>query len=235
MRNAIVIGATGDVGHGVTKVLLAEGYQVIAVGRTQERLDSLRSEFSSDANLQVVLGSVADMELGKIAAEKALAFGPADVVITSVNIGTVRSSIFDLSPSEITTPLHDNVKMHFSAARSFIPIIKPGGVYLGIGGGMADLIFPGMVASSICQAALRNFYRFLAQEPTCCDIHIRQLILYSMIAGKSRLAQADPLWITDDEVGKHVSVVLSDLKMFEGPILALRSRRQIGSPESKPQ
>jgi short-subunit dehydrogenase len=70
--NAVVIGATGDVGRGIAKALLADGYQVIAVGRAQGRLDALRSDFPTDAKMQTVVGSVADEETGKAAAERVL-------------------------------------------------------------------------------------------------------------------------------------------------------------------
>ena len=73
--NAVVIGATGDVGRGIAKALLADGYQVIAVGRTQGKLDALRSDFPADAKMQAVVGSVADEGTGKAAAERVLAFG----------------------------------------------------------------------------------------------------------------------------------------------------------------
>ena len=221
-KNAIVIGATGDVGRGVTKALLSDGYQVIAVGRMREKLDAFRSEFPANAKMETVVGSVADEEAGKTVAERALAFGAPQVVVTSVNGATAPKPVFDLSTAEIAAALRDNVLSHYAAAKSFIPIIPAGGVYIGIGGGMADLIFPGMVAVSMGQAALRNFYRFLAKEPACQNIHVRELMLYSMIAGKSNAGAAETTWITDDEVGQHVSAVLADLGAFEGPILTLK-------------
>jgi NAD(P)-dependent dehydrogenase (short-subunit alcohol dehydrogenase family) len=233
--NAVVIGATGDVGRGIAKALLADGYQVIAVGRTQGKLDALRSDFPADAKMQAVVGSVADEETGKAAAERVLAFGVPQVVVTTVNGDTTPKPVFDLSTTEVGAALRDNVLTHYAAAKSFIPIIPTGGVYLGVGGGMADLIFPGMVALSMGQAALRNFYRFLAKDPACQNIHVRELMLYSIIAGKSNAGAVEPTWITDDEVGKHVSAILSNLDAFEGPILTVKSRKQIGLPERKPQ
>ena len=137
------------------------------------------------------------------------------------------------SRAQVAAALRDNVLSHYAAAKSFIPIIPTGGVYLGIGGGMADLIFPGMVAVSMGQAALRNFYRFLVKDPACQNIHVRELMLYSMIAGKSNAGVAEPTWITDDEVGQHLSAILSDLDAFEGTILTVKSRKQIGLPEMR--
>jgi NAD(P)-dependent dehydrogenase (short-subunit alcohol dehydrogenase family) len=140
--NAVVIGATGDVGRGIAKALLADGYQVIAVGRTQGKLDALRSDFPADAKMQAVVGSVADEETGKAAAERVLAFGVPQVVVTTVNGDTTPKPVFDLSTTEVGAALRDNVLTHYAAAKSFIPIIPTSGVYLGVGGGMADLIFP---------------------------------------------------------------------------------------------
>jgi NAD(P)-dependent dehydrogenase (short-subunit alcohol dehydrogenase family) len=233
-KNAVVIGATGDVGRGIAKALLADRYQVIAVGRTRDKLDALRSEFPADVRMQTVVGSVADEEVGKLAAEQVLAFGAPHVVVTSVNGITTPKPVFDFSTAEVAASLRDSVLSHYAAAKCFIPILPAGGVYLGIGGGMADFIYPGMVTASMVQAALRNFYRFLAKEPACKDIHVRELMLYSIIAGKSNADAVDPTWITDDECGRHVSAVLADLSTFDGPILTVKSRKQIGLPERKP-
>jgi hypothetical protein len=63
---------------------------------------------------------------------------------------------------------------------------------------------------------------------------IRELLLYAMIAGESKRDVAEPHWITAEEVGRHVGAIIADPAPFEGPILSLKSRRQIGIPERKP-
>jgi hypothetical protein len=51
-----------------------------------------------------------------------------------------------------------------------------------------------------------------------------------MIAETSNRGVAESTWMTDRQVGKLVSAMLSDLAAFDGPMLILKSRKQIGLP-----
>ena len=54
-----------------------------------------------------------------------------------------------------------------------------------------------------------------------------------MVNGESKRASADPAWLTDVEVGRHVCAVLADPAAFPDPVTALKSRDQVGRPEGK--
>lgn len=232
-RNAVIIGATGDVGTGMVKALLADGFRVVAMGRNQQRLEALRTAFGVEAALETVTGSIASEELAHAAAERVRAFGAPSVVIVSVSGQAAAVPLVDLSSADLARVFGDDLLPHLIAAKAFLPILSEGGVYLGIGGGMADLTVPGMAAISMAQAAQRALFRYLAKEPAWRNVHVRELMLYSMIAGKSKAAMAEPHWITADEVGQHVRAILADLATFEGPVLTLKSRKQVGQPERK--
>jgi hypothetical protein len=86
----------------------------------------------------------------------------------------------------------------------------------------------------MAQAAQRMLFRYLSQEYEGRSLMIKELLLYSMINGESKRDQAEPHWISAEEVGCHVVAILSDTASFEGPILSLKSRKQVGQPERKP-
>jgi NAD(P)-dependent dehydrogenase (short-subunit alcohol dehydrogenase family) len=230
-RNAVVIGATGDVGRGVCKQLCANDYNVVAVGRSQQKLDELEAALRCGDRLRTLAGSVADESGAEALVARMKSIVDPDVVITTVGGTLDQRSIFDQSTRDIADAFAANVLPHYAAAKAFIPNMKPGSVYIGIGGGMADHILPGMVSMSMSQAALRNFYLHLVKDPACSRIHVRELMLYSIINGSSRRGPVDERWITDDDVGKHLISILSDLAAFDGPILTLKSRRQVGLPQ----
>jgi NADP-dependent 3-hydroxy acid dehydrogenase YdfG len=52
-KSVAVSGATGGIGESVVEALAAAGYRVLAIGRSQEKLDALRSRF--DGVVPVVL------------------------------------------------------------------------------------------------------------------------------------------------------------------------------------
>jgi len=231
MEIAVVVGATGDVGTGVVAALLKGGFQVIAVGRSQDRLDDLKAFLGSPRDLRSLVGSVASEDAAQAIAQKVLAVGQPSAVVVTINGKPVAMPLPELTASDLMQTFRENVAPHLVAAKTLIPILSDGGVYLGIGGGMADLTFPGMTAISAAQAAQRSLFRYLATDPAYGNSHVRELILYSMIAGRSKTGVAQAHWISADEVGTHVTTILSDPKSFEGPILTLKSRKQVGQPE----
>ena len=232
MKNILVIGATGDVGQGICVALLDAGCRVIGSSRSAQNLDALKKRISSHGSMDILPGSVAtEAEATALCdAAKTLA-GTLDGVVTSVNSRVGKLPLIQRKPDEIAAHLQGNLIPHFIAARTFIPAIVDGGMYLAIGGGMADMIVPGNGLSTITQGAQRNMLRMIAREARGGPVKIRELLLYSHITGESNRIGADPAWFTDEECGRHVVAVLNQPDLFPGPVLALKSREQVGKPE----
>lgn len=229
-RTAVILGATGTVGQGITKKLLHAGWRVIAVARDTARLDALCQEHPA---IEIVQGSVeSETAATELAARVQKVASRIEAVVASMNLPHSNIRLLDASTGQLEEILKGNLVVHHSAARAFLPLLAPGGRYVGIGGGMADFTFPGMGPVSICQAAQRNLYRFFAMETEHDDLSVVELILVSMIVDPAHDATADPKQIRADEVGTHVRAVLEQPEQFPGPILMLRSRSQVGQPES---
>jgi len=217
------------VGLGIVAVLLAAGHRVIAVGRRQDALADLAGRHQSPA-LTIVAGGV-----GSAAAAAALAAELAplkpDAVVVTVNGFTGSGPVFALGSDELERVMHENLSAQLLAAQHLIPVVAEGGDYLGIGGGMAELVFPGNAAMSMAQAAQRALYAYLAKEGADRPVRIRELLLYSMITPGDLVIEDEPYRISAEEVGRHVEAVLNDPESFAGPILTLKSKKQIGLPE----
>ena len=127
--------------------------------------------------------------------------------------------------------IQGNLITHHCAARWLSPLLAPGGHYIGIGGGMADFTIPSVGPVSMCQAAQRNMFRFLAMETQDRGVSVVELMLFSHIVDPADEERANPREIRADEVGAHVRAVLEQPDIFLGPILALKSRKQIGQAE----
>jgi len=225
IRTAVIIGASGDVGRGVTEVLQAADWRVVAVARDLARLAGL-----GDIRLA---GDMSTPDRAAHAAEAVrAAVGQPDLVVASINGPVVNRSISVLDGAAFAATFAANVVPHVEAVRAFLPILASGGTYMAVGGGMADLVFPGTAAVSAAQAAQRMIFRHLSADPPRGDVRILELMLYSMIAGHGSAERAEPHWITAGEVGRHVLAVVADPAAFAGPILRLRSRKQVGLPET---
>lgn len=231
VKRLLVVGASGDVGQGVVAAALQGGWQVVAAGRGQQRLDKLRDKHSSD-RLAIVAGDLGSEETALAMWSAATAcFGAIDAVLVAVNAPNAARPTLDWQSGELLDVLRDNVITHFVAAKTFIPRLGEDGVYIGIGGGTADFVIPGMGQLSMAQAALRMMYRAIGRDYRGRGPAIRELIIVSMVNGESKRDKAAPDWVTDVEVGQHVCAIVTDPARFPGPILALKSRDQIGQSE----
>ncbi len=232
-RNAAIIGATGTVGRGIARVLAGAGWSVTLIGRDDAKLAAVNEELGGRGI--VVVGSVADDAAAlRTAAEAQTASGSFDAIITTINRPVSSQEALDMPGETLVDLFRENVATHHSAAKAFLPLLADKGRYIGIGGGMADFTVPGLVGVSVCQAAQRNLFRFLALEAGQIagkDVSVVELMLYSHIVDPADDATADPRGIRADEVGAHVLAGIERPEDFGGPILALKSRKQVGAAE----
>jgi NAD(P)-dependent dehydrogenase (short-subunit alcohol dehydrogenase family) len=205
-RTLAVVGATGDVGSGIVRAVLRRGWHVVAVARTAERLADLRAEHG-DA-VRTLVGSIAEEAAG---AQLADALGPVDAVVVAVSAGYPLHPIRDWTAQELNSFVGANIGPHLVAARHLLPIVRRGGDFLGIGGGMADLVLPKYVPLAISEAGRRQLYRGLVREDCGrSGVRIRELLIRAMVDGPSTRDRARPDWITDDEIGEHVADLLDE-------------------------
>jgi len=230
-KTVVVIGATGDVGRGIVEVLLRRGHQVAAAARNSARLAELLDELSHPDNLHAVSGALdSDERAAALVDRVRTIFASIDAVVVSVNTPRHPAPLLTRTSDSLTALIHGDLIVHYTAARAFIPVLKPGGVLMGIGGGSADFILRGGVPQSIGQAGLRMLYRGLAHELAEAAVQVRQLIIASVVNGRSTRAGADPQWVTDAEVGEQVAAVLEEPGAFPGPILRIARRNEGGRP-----
>ena len=222
-RTLAVIGASGDVGTGIVRSAVARGWRVAAIARTRAKLDALVAEHGSV--VRSVPGSIASEATG---AELAEQLGPVDAVVVAVSADFPMRPVLDWPLDELNELIAANVGAHLVAAKELLPLVREGGDFLGIGGGMADLVIPRFVPISIAQSAQRQLYRGLVREAgKTPPVRIRELLVSAMVSGPSSREHAQPDWITEDEIGEHVADLLDEPRGQEPgqPVLKLVSPR----------
>jgi NAD(P)-dependent dehydrogenase (short-subunit alcohol dehydrogenase family) len=226
----LVIGAGGDVGQGIVAAALASGRRVVAAGRDAKNLLPLAA-CHVGKQLACVAGDVSS-EAGAAGLweEAQNPFGGIRDVVISVNLPTRPRPLMEWSAEALSAQLAANLLTHFNALKTFRPRMAQEGMLLGIGGGTADFILPQMAHASMAQAALRNLYRGFARECRTGPA-IRELMIVSMVNGRSSRARAKPDWLIDDEIGRHVCAILDAPEQFPEAILQLKARSQVGQPD----
>jgi NAD(P)-dependent dehydrogenase (short-subunit alcohol dehydrogenase family) len=225
-----VLGASGTVGNAVTRELLASGHRVVTVSRSAEKLEKIRAAYARTHRIEVLQGDVSSDELaGKLRDSILEHFGKLDGVVSSLGgpEADAPMRVLDASTATLKKAFDTNFFTHVTAARALIPALNPRGVYVGINGGLADLVVPDRGALSMTQSALRSLYRVLAQEAQLPDkVAVRLLELYGLVAtDQNRSRQTGDMWIPDEQVGKQVTAIITDPGSFAGPILSLKSKR----------
>jgi NAD(P)-dependent dehydrogenase (short-subunit alcohol dehydrogenase family) len=127
--------------------------------------------------------------------------------------------------ADVSMLFGEYLQAHLAAAKAFLPAMAAGSRFIGIGGGMADFVVPGLAPISMMQAAQRMLYRGLHGENKGSGVAIRELMVASKVNGRSNRRGADPRWLTDIEIGERVCEVIASPDEFAGPVLRLESER----------
>jgi len=227
-RSLLVVGAAGDLGQGIVRIASEQGWSVVAAGRDKAKLDTA----FEGAAVQTVAGDIAS-EAGAASLwdAAAAAAGQIDAVVVTVSAANRIAPLTEWSSDAMADLLGANLLTHFNAAKVMLPRLPADGLFIGIGGGTADFVIPKMAPVSVAQAGLRMMYRGFARERKE-GAAIRELMVVSMVNGASKRDRAQPEWVTDDEVGRHVCAILNSPEEFPGPILRLDRREQVGRADS---
>ncbi|WP_261557565.1 NAD(P)H-binding protein [Frankia tisae] len=207
----IVVGATGNVGRGIVAAARERGWEVTAVDRDTVGFDALPDEF---VGVKTVVGSVADAEqAAELAARLDLA--SADAVVVAVNIPWTPTPVLSTTWEQAENHLGPYLQLHLSAATTFLPALSAGAVYLGMGGGMADIPARGMGVVSMAQAAQRMLYRHLEREARAGEVLVREVMIRAMVHGFGQPGEPGKGMLGSGVIGERVCDVLADAKEQE--------------------
>ncbi|MGE3303664.1 MAG: SDR family oxidoreductase [Hyphomonadaceae bacterium] len=223
MKQALVFGATGDVGGAASKRLAGAGYRVLAVTRQAQKLRALRAAHG-DAIVPVE-GDVSSEESAARLLEAAKKEAASvDAVIASIAVPPPYAKrLTDWSADDLAAVIRANLIAHFIAAKTFIPYLAKSGVYVSLGGGMADRVIPNGGYNSMIQAGERMMIRHLAAEHRAAGPAVRELI----IAARVKPAGSPPgdpnyNWLDDVEVAAKLQDMIERPETYEDPVFVLR-------------
>lgn len=120
---ALVTGASGGIGYELAKLLAADGYSVLLVARSSERLQQIAEELSKAYRIQAtpIVADLSDANAAREIAEVVERLGrPLDVLINNAGVGTY--GFFDQQPLDrILGLLQINVTSLTELTRRLLP------------------------------------------------------------------------------------------------------------------
>lgn len=176
-KRALVIGASGDVGSGIFRALTQRGWDVVAAGRS---IDRIRQKHGSEVSAVAV--DLTTVDLAATTGD-AVSLDALDLIVVSVSARSHPMRVADLTPDDLLSQFRDNLIPHLNAVREIVPRMREGAVYLAIGGGMADFAVAGLSAESMVQAAERVLIRTAAKEFRAEGVTIRLASIAAPVAG----------------------------------------------------
>jgi 3-oxoacyl-[acyl-carrier protein] reductase len=231
-KTIVVLGAAGGVGEGVVAELLRAGARVLAVSRTDAKLDQLADRLGRPSGLAPVAGSVGSEEEASALVQSLKRSTPRiDGTVVSIGSWWQGPPLIKTSLADWNSVLTERLTTHFLAAKHFIPLIAetaPGGFYLSIGGATAEVPIPNSGPVSVASAAQVMLTKVLRAESRDPPVRIQELMIWTTIATRVHGGKVDPSWITPNDVGRHIVALMASDAATREPIVHLRSRDAVG-------
>jgi 3-oxoacyl-[acyl-carrier protein] reductase len=231
-KTIVVLGAAGGVGEGVVDELLRAGARVLAVSRTDAKLDQLADRLGRPGSLALIVGSVGSEEEASALLLSVRRSSPRiDGVVASIGSWWQGPPLVKTPLTDWNAVLAERLTSHFLAAKHFIPFLAetaPGGFYLSIGGSTAELPVPNSGPVSVASAAQVMLTKVLRAESRDSPVRIHELMIWTTIATRVHRGKVDPSWITPNDVGRHIIALMASEAAAREPIVHLRSRDAVG-------
>jgi L-xylulose reductase len=145
-KRALVTGAGKGIGREIAKVLAECGAEVLALSRTQDDLDSLKTELGC----QTILADIGDADAARAAAESA---GAIDLLVNNAGIALIQPFM------ETTVEAFDEtMAVNLRAVLVISQVVARGMIQRGTGGAIVNL------SSQASQAAILNHAAYGASK-----------------------------------------------------------------------
>jgi NAD(P)-dependent dehydrogenase (short-subunit alcohol dehydrogenase family) len=205
-RTVLVAGGTGNVGRHLVRALLDHGADVIVPSRSAERVAALRERLG-DRGIDR-FGSISWDLRDEAAADRVRDQLPAtarslDAVVASLGRFVAVPSVLAAPLAHLQNALDDYLIAHFLAARTFLPLIRPGGSYTFINGPLAfDSLFEGTGLVSIATAAQAMLARVVMKETQHVPVRVNEVIVYTLFGSDDK--DPAPAAVAREDVARYV-------------------------------
>lgn len=231
-KTAIITGATGGIGEATAARFLAEGANVMAVGRSTEKLDALSERLGHSDSLATFVAEAADEEATKASTEEAVRrFGGLHICFANAGTEGNIAPLEAISADDFRAVLETNVVGAWLSMKYAAPAMREsGGGSILVTGSIASRIgFPALVHYIASKHAVYGMIKTAALElgpdnirvnaigPGPVDNRMMQSVGEQMspedvVAFRSQINQSIALgrYATNDEIANLALFLASD-------------------------
>ena len=212
---AVVAGGSGGIGEGIVAALLRAGYRVYVPTRPGDHSGRLSEYFGDADELRLIQADLCD-ESAVAAMQEAILHEEEriDAVVVSVGADYYGYRMHRMPREDWDRSIQDNLVTHFNTQRVFVEQLRRQnhGVYVTLIGPEAESIRPDAGVLSIMAAAQKMMARVIAHEAFDSNIRVHTLTAHTTIRTRSRGNEANPDWISAEDLGNYV------LRLLEGSL-----------------
>lgn len=168
MQDKIVLitGASSGIGRAAALLFAGKGAKVVAVGRSEKELNSLRDEVNgADGSIKIVLADIRETrQVDKLVADTVESFGKIDVLINAA--GTILNGSIETTSLDDWDKMMDiNVRAVFYMMHKCAPHLeKVKGNIVNVSSVTGLRAFPNLLAYCVSKAAIDQLTRCSALE-----------------------------------------------------------------------
>jgi NAD(P)-dependent dehydrogenase (short-subunit alcohol dehydrogenase family) len=225
-KNIIVTGASGDLGAAITRRLISQGANVLAVAADEAGLARLAAEVTGPGALETLVADVSDAEqvLGYATQASAL-WGEVDGFVNNAGIQTHVRPIVDFPEEDFDRVMAVNVRGVFLGMKYVLPRMRDGGSVVNMSSSLGLVGGAGIVAYVASKHAVIGMTKTAALEQAPRGIRVNAAAP-GPIAGRMTFKLADEVFAgsertfaetvplgrhgTPEDVAGLVSYLLSD-------------------------
>ena len=219
-KTAIITGASRGIGREIAVALADQGHQVIAIARSEEKLNKLHQAYPR--NIQVArVDLTQETELNQFT--KSISEKPIDILIN--NAGSLINKAFsELSPEDWQHMLDANLMSAINTTKAILPLLNAQSHIVNIssmGGFQGSSKFPGLTAYSVAKGALSILSECLAAEFADRQVAVNALCLGSVQTEMfNRAFPGFDAATQPEEMGTYIAdFALNGLNFYNGKVL----------------
>ncbi len=163
---ALITGASSGIGRATAKLFASSGWTVVAVGRNEQDLQSLREEcLEFGGTIKVQLADVLEnTQIDRVVSGTIQTFGQIDVLVNSA--GVIKSgSISELSIDDFDRMMNINVRSVLNLIQKCIPHLESTkGNIVNVSSVTGTRAFPGLLSYCVSKSAIDQLTRCAALD-----------------------------------------------------------------------
>ena len=129
----LITGASSGIGDTTARKFAANGYDIVAVARRQQRLEQLAKELAATARVEILAADVATPETPKQAVDLAMsAFGRLECLVNNAGAGT-WAPVDETTDEMMDTVIDVSLKAPFRFCREALPHLQAGASIINVG------------------------------------------------------------------------------------------------------